>query len=318
MDHLHDLIKSSYSRIREHLVMTPLIKDVDDIYLKCENLQITGSFKWRGALAKLSTLPSGSSIVTASTGNHGLAVVHAAKLFNLQVTVFIPGSAVEQKKKKLQEAGATLCLVDGDSLDAEMAGKQMAQSEKIPWVSPYNDELVIAGQGTIGLELSRQISTIDKVYITVGGGGLISGVASWLHHHHPEVEIIGCQPIHSPEMYLSVLSGRVVEAPDSLPTLSDGSSGPLEAESITFPICQQLVDRFILVGEEEIKSAIRHVHTHHRMMIEGAAGVAMAAALKDKLRKTGDQSVVILCGGNIDPAVATGIVNEENSDLSNL
>jgi threonine dehydratase len=318
MDHLHDLIQHSYSRIREHLVMTPLIKDVEDIFLKCENLQTTGSFKWRGALSKLSTLPPGSSIVTASTGNHGLAVVQAAKFFNLQVTVFIPGSAVEQKRKKLKEAGATLRLVDGDSLDAEITGKQMAQTEKIPWVSPYNDELVIAGQGTLGLELSQQISAIDKVYITVGGGGLISGVASWLHHYHPEVEIIGCQPIHSPEMYLSVLSGHVVEAPDSLPTLSDGSSGPLETDSITFPLCQQLVDRFILVGEEEIKSAIRHVHKHHSMIIEGAAGVAMAAALKDELRKTGEQNVVILCGGNIDPLLANGIINEVVSDQRSL
>ena len=144
---------------------------------------------------------------------------------------------------------------------------------------------------------------IDRVYVTVGGGGLVSGIASWLKYHQPHVEIIGCQPVNSPEMYLSTLAGHVVNAPESRPTLSDGSAGPLEEDSITFGICQALIDRFILITEEEIKAAIRYLYQNQNLVVEGAAGVAMAAAMKDTATTFDSTSVVILCGGNIDPAL---------------
>ncbi len=139
--------------------------------------------------------------------------------------------------------------------------------------------------------------------MTVGGGGLVSGIASWIKEHQPHAQIIGCQPVNSPEMYLSILAGHVVPAPEAKSTLSDGSAGPLEEESITFPICQKLVDRFILVTEEEIKSAIRYLWSNQELIIEGAAGVAMAAAQRENATNKNLTSVVILCGGNIDPAL---------------
>ena len=274
-----------------------------NVWLKCENEQKTGSFKWRGALSKLSLFQPGQSIVTASTGNHGLGVANAAVLFGLKARIFIPSSAAPRKIEKLKSLGVDLVLVDGDSLEAEMQGKENARANDLPWVSPYNDPEVIAGQGTIGLEIDKELKRIDKAYITVGGGGLISGIAGWLKAHHAGIEIIGCQPINSPEMYLSILAGKVVNAPESLPTLSDGSAGPLEEDSITFGICSQLIDRFILVTETEIEDAIRHVYHEHELVVEGAAGVAMAAAIKDPNRRHDETSVVILCGGNIDPAV---------------
>lgn len=302
--YISSLVKAAFQRIQQHIIHTRLIKDsIYNVWLKCENEQKTGSFKWRGALSKLSLLDPGQTIVTASTGNHGLGVANAAELFGLKAQIFIPKSASPKKIKRLRSLGADLHLVDGDSLEAELTGKKYASIHGLTWVSPYNDPDVIAGQGTIGLEITDELPKIHKVYITVGGGGLISGIAGWIKHHHPHTEIIGCQPLNSPEMYLSVLAGHVVEAPESLQTLSDGSAGPLEEDSITYPICRELIDRFILISEEEIIEAIRHLYHHHQLVVEGAAGVAMAAAMKDTEKQPGETAVVILCGGNIDPVI---------------
>ena len=302
--YISSLVKAAFQRIRQHVIRTRIVKDSTyHVWLKCENEQKTGSFKWRGALSKLSMLGPGQTIVTASTGNHGLGVANAAELFGLKAQIFIPKSASPKKIERLRSLGADLHLVDGDSLEAELTGKRFASANGLIWVSPYNDPEVIAGQGTIGLELTEELPVIDKVYVTVGGGGLISGIAGWIKYHHPHAEIIGCQPLHSPEMYLSVLAGHVVEAPESLQTLSDGSAGPLEEDSITYPICRELIDRFILISEEEIIEAIRHLYHHHQLVVEGAAGVAMAAAKKDTERQPGETGVVILCGGNIDPVI---------------
>lgn len=298
------LITQAYQRIRGHIIQTRLVFDpTHSLWLKCENEQKTGSFKWRGALSKLSLFKPGQTIITASTGNHGLGVATAALLFRLKARIFLPATASPGKVEKLKALGADLTQVEGDSLDAEMQGKEYATLHHLPWVSPYNDEAIIAGQGTIGLEISERLPEINKIYITVGGGGLISGIGSWIRYHHPNAEIIGCQPVNSPEMYLSILSGHVVMAPEALSTLSDGSAGPLEEDSITFPICQDVIDRFILVSEEEIEVAIRHLFDQHHLVVEGAAGVAMAAAMKDSLRLKNDTSVVVLCGGNIDTTV---------------
>lgn len=304
-------IAATYLRIHPHLSTTRLLHDEGfQLWLKCENEQNTGSFKWRGALSKLSLLKPGQSIVTASTGNHGLGVVTAAKLYDLHAKVFVPSTAAPKKIERLQRSGADVILVDGDSLAAELAGKAFAEKNNLIWVSPYNDLDVIAGQGTIGYELDAELPMLDKVYVTVGGGGLVSGIGSWLKHFQPYVEIIGCQPTNSPEMYLSTLAGHVVNAPDARPTLSDGSAGPLETDSITFGICNTVIDRFILISEDEIKAAIKYLYTNHGLVVEGAAGVAMAAAVKDSFGDRDTTSVVILCGGNIDPAVHQEICRE--------
>ena len=303
-------VDGAYQRIQSHLLRTPLKNDiVEGIRLKCENLQTTSSFKWRGALSKLSALPKGSKIITASTGNHGLGVAKAASIYGHEVTVFLPIKANAQKKEKLKRLGVALMEVKGDSLAAELAGKAYASEHGLIWVSPYNDLAVIAGQGTIAKEILEQVDLvdqgfkIDKLYITAGGGGLISGIASYFNVISPHTEIIGCQPVNSPEMYLSQLAGHVVMAPEELPTLSDGSAGPLEEDSITFGLCRSLVDRYILVNENQIRQAIRDVYKNHEMVIEGAAGVAYAAALIDSNRKENEKAVVVLCGGNIDPVV---------------
>lgn len=311
--HISSLITAAYLRIKAHLHRTRLVRDETyQVWLKCEQEQKTGSFKWRGALSKLSLVETGETIVTASTGNHGLGVANAAELFGLKAKIFIPSSASPKKIQKLLALGVDLQQVSGDSLSAEIAGKEYAQASHLTWVSPYNDPDVIAGQGSIGLELTQDLPEIDKIYITVGGGGLISGIGSWIKTHFPDTEIIGCQPVNSPEMYLSVMAGHVVEAPESLPTLSDGSAGPLEEDSITFPLSSELIDRFILVDENEIRTAIRHLFNANKLVVEGAAGVAMAAAMKDEKRKPGEIAVVVLCGGNIDPVIHQHICGLRN------
>lgn len=299
-------ILQSYQRISDQVRETRLVLDeTHHLWLKCEQEQKTGSFKWRGALSKLSLLRQGSLVVTASTGNHGLAIATAAPLFDLRVKIFVPSSTAFSKLEKIKKTGAEVVEINGDSLSAELAGKKFARKNNLPWISPYNDAEVISGQGTIGIELDRQLADIERIYITVGGGGLVSGIASWLKQHHPEIEIIGCQPENSPEMYLSILTGHVVTFPDASETLSDGSAGPLESDSITYPICRTLIDRFVLISEDEIKYAMRYLYATHGMVIEGAAGVAMAAAIKENEHR--GRTVVVLCGGNIDPEVHRSI-----------
>lgn len=304
-------IATTHHRIQEHIRKTRLIADdTYHVWLKCENEQETGSFKWRGALSKLSLMNPGCRLVTASTGNHGLAVATAARLFGLEAKIFIPQKASSKKVEKLKTLGADLEMIDGDSLDAELAGKAYALDGNVTWVSPYNDEDVIAGQGTIAAELTGDGEPIHRIYVTVGGGGLMSGIASWLSIHAPDTEIIGCQPLYSPEMFLSTQAGYVVTAPESLPTLSDGSAGPLEEDSITFDLCNLLIDRFVLIPEEEIKVAIRYAYEKHGLTIEGAAGVALAAAMREPNPDWRQRSIVVLCGGNIDPAVHQEILKE--------
>lgn len=286
------------------IIRTDVVYDPEGaVWLKCEQDQQTGSFKWRGAISKLSGLPAGTPLVTASTGNHGLAVARAAEWYGLQAILFLPAGASPLKKAKLAAAGVDIIEVEGDSLAAELAGKQYAAQHQLEWVSPYNDPAIIAGQGTIGRELEEQIPDLQCVYITVGGGGLAAGIGSWLKSVHPRIRIVGCQPAHSPEMYLSMQAGRVVEAPDARETLSDGSAGPLEEDSITFDLCRRVVDAWILVSEAEIEAAIRHLYRTHGFTVEGSAAVAYAASRKDRDRTSGGTSAVVLCGGNIDPAV---------------
>lgn len=309
-------ILNTYDRIQKYLRPTRMLEDDQfSIYLKCEHEQVTGSFKWRGALAKLSKLRPGEKIVTASTGNHGLAIANACRIYSLDAIIFVPSKASRSKVSKIAETGATIITVDGDSLQAELAGKEYAEQNFLTWVSPYNDPDVISGQGTLGIEMDKHLSSCDRIYITVGGGGLLSGVASWVKHFHPGVKVIACQPENSPEMFLSVRAGKVVPAPEQKITLSDGSAGPLEADSITFPICASLIDDFILISELQIREAMKYAYTRWQLTIEGAAGVALAAAMQDARRSVAQKSIVILCGGNIDPELHSQICNPNVGDV---
>jgi threonine dehydratase len=176
------------------------------------------------------------------------------------------------------------------------------------YVSPYNDPLVVGGQGTVGVELDRQLDRIDAVFVSLGGGGLISGIAAHLRTVRPDVTVVGCSPENSQVMIQSVRAGKILDLP-SRPTLSDGTAGGVERGAITFDLCRELVDDFVTVTEEEIANHWREFTTTHHMMIEGAAAVAIASFMKLRDRFAGNNVVVVLCGANISPDTVKGLLS---------
>ncbi len=309
-------VKEAEVRIRPHIRRTPVVKSTIGgsrqalpVYLKLENEQYTGSFKARGSLNKVLSLNESEQsrgVITASTGNHGMGVARALQLAAIEGSIFLPHGASKLKVEKLRSLGASLKFVEGTPLDTELHAKQIAQDSGANWVSPYNDSKIIGGQGTIALEILDQMPEVRRVFITVGGGGLVSGIAAVLKHERPEIKIIGCVPKNSPEMYLSVQAGHIVHLAEDKDTLSDGSAGGAEDDSITFPLCEELIDDWVLVSEQEIADAMRAIYQEHDMVIEGSAGVAAAASLK--YGGETDQDLVIICGGNVDASRFNEIV----------
>lgn len=275
-----------------------------EVYFKCENLQHTGSFKVRGALNKVLSLSEeerARGIVTASTGNHGAAVAYALSRVRARGIVFVPESAAVSKIEAITRLGAQVRYHGSDPVDAEIFAREFAAEHELTYIPPYNDPQVIGGQGTIGIELSYQVEDIDAVFIALGGGGLIAGVAAYLKAFNPAIKIIGCSPENSQVMIQSIKAGELLDLP-SLPTLSDGTAGGVEAGSITFPLCQQLVDEYETVSETEIATNLcLFLHAHHQL-IEGSAAVPIAALQKRRDEFAGLKAIVILCGANIDPA----------------
>jgi threonine dehydratase len=179
------------------------------------------------------------------------------------------------------------------------------------YISPYNDPEVVAGQGTLGVELQRQLPEVDAVLVSVGGGGLIAGIGSYLKEVKPNLRLVGCLPLNSPVMYECVRAGRILDYP-CLPTLSDGTAGGLEPGSITFDMCRDMVDEWHLVTEEEIQAAMRLMIVHHHMIVEGAAAVSVAALLKNRERYRGLNVAVVICGGNVDADTVRRILDTES------
>lgn len=275
-----------------------------EVYLKLEHLQYTGSFKLRGATNKILSL-SGEQleqgVVAASTGNHGLGVCYAARQAGTTATVYLPRDVAPGKLRLMQRLGGQTVPDSADCLAAEITARAAAEDSGQVFVSPYNDLDVIAGQGTIGVELAHQLEHIDAVFVSVGGGGLIAGIGAYLKEISPRTRIVGCWPEHSPVMYECLRAGKIFNVPE-LPTISESTAGGLEDGSVTFPLCQNLIDDYVLVSEEEIQSALRLLIEQERWLVEGAAGVALAALLKEQTRFAGQTVVVLLCGRNIASA----------------
>ena len=271
------------------------------IHLKYEHMQRTGSFKYRGALNKLLSLTEAqrqAGIVTASSGNHGMACAQAAAGLNIDATVFVPESASEFKVAQITRLGANVVPVKGDCLVAEMQAMEIAASQQKTYISPYNDAAVIAGQGTIAVELEQQLPDLDAVFIAVGGGGLVGGVGSYLKAKHPHIDIIGCWPETACAMSQCLDAGEIIEV-DELPTLSDGTAGNVEPGSITFELCQDVIDKKVMVSEAQIATVIQQMAEHERQIIEGAAAVAIAGAVKLSGDYDHKNVAVIVCGRNI-------------------
>jgi threonine dehydratase len=281
---LYDAISEAHKALRPAVAVTPLSYSARlsamtgcEVYLKCEHLQHTGSFKFRGASNKIRLLPEAQrqlGVITASSGNHGQGLALAGKVLGVPVTVYTTTSASAYKLDAIRALGAEVVSLDLDPLSVELEAARQAAIQGKPFVSPYNDPEIIAGQGTIGVELFEQAPDLDAVFVAVGGGGMVSGIGAALRALSPNVEIIGCWPANAPTMQRSLEAGEIIEMEED-DTISDGTAGGIEPGSITFPLCQNLLSRTVLVSEEEIKAAMRDVAGCERWIIEGAAGVAV-------------------------------------------
>ena len=297
--------KISLDNIKNYIEKTPLkhserlSKETNsNIFLKLENLQKTGSFKARGALNKILNINSTEKVVAASSGNHGAAVSYALSKKNMIGTIYVPKNVKKSKVKNIESFGSKVIKFGDDCLDAENEAIRLCKENNLTFVSPYNDYDIISGQGTIGVEILEQNSNIDTVFITVGGGGLISGISSYIKSINPDIKVIGCSPINSSIMINSIKEGKIVNT-ESKDTLSDGSAGGVEEGSITFNMCKELIDDFCLVSEEEIALQIKNALNIDKMSIEGSAAVAIASAIKMKSHIENKNVAIIICGGNI-------------------
>ncbi|RII77456.1 threonine/serine dehydratase [Pseudomonas monteilii] len=308
LDALFEAIKQAHVALRPAVSITPLtysdgLSEMTgcEVLLKCEHLQHTGSFKFRGASNKVRLLPANQyeqGVIAASSGNHGQALALAARAAGVAVTVYTTTSASAYKVKAMRALGAEVVCLPTDPLRAELEAARQAKAQGKPFVSPYNDLQVIAGQGTIGFELLEQAPDLDAVFVAVGGGGLIAGIAAALRVLKPGTEIIGCWPENDPALKASMDAGKIIDVP-ATDTLSDGTAGGVEPGSITLPLCKALVTKTVLVSEAEIMAAMRDVASSERWIIEGAAGVAVAGMKKLAEHYQGKRVAVILCGRNI-------------------
>ncbi len=295
-------------RIQDSVRLTPLEESPyysdaaqTRVLLKQENLQLTSSFKIRGATNKLMCLPKeelARGCVAASSGNHGAAVAHALRRLNASGVVFVPEGTSDTKVGAIEREGAEVRVFGSDGLDTELEARRFAAESGMPYLSPYNDPDVIAGQGSVGVEIARQCPEVDVVFVAVGGGGLIGGVGAFLKSVRPDVRIVSCQPAASAVMTESIRAGHLLELPSG-PTLSDGTAGGIEEGSLTFELCRDVIDDFVVVDEEAIAEAMRTYIDVHHQLIEGAAGVAIAGLLANASDYRGANCAVVVCGGNI-------------------
>lgn len=303
-------IAAARQRLKGLVLETPLISWEGGLWLKCENAQVTGSFKLRGALNKILGLSSGelaSGVVAASAGNHGQGVAYAARLVGARATIVVPDDAVRRKIDSIRRLGADVVEVPGGYGAAEVIGRRMARERGAVWVSPYNDPAVIAGQGTIGLELLEQVvETADvEVFVPVSGGGLVSGIGLALLAGERRFTIFGAQAEHAPFMH-AYLHGQDPREVVEKPTLADGLSGPIEEGSVTLELARQVVGGVWLVSEAEIVEALRYAWVAHRLPMEPSSAVALAAA-RQRGRDTARIRVVVVSGGNVAPETLRGL-----------
>jgi threonine dehydratase len=305
---LFERIERAHSAIRPRVSVTPLersrlLSDAVgcEVLLKAEHLQPTGTFKIRGATNKIHVLGEDgrrTGVITASTGNHGQAVARAGALAGVPVIVYVATATARSKMEAIKGLGAELVVIEGNPLDAELHARRRAAVENRPYISPYNDLDVVAGQGTLGVELIEQAPQLDAVFISVGGGGLIGGTGSAIKHLRPRTRVVGVWPENSACLLKALEAGRIIDVTES-PTLSDSTAGAVEPGSVTFPICQSVIDQTVTVTESEIAAAMRSIATAEHWMVEGSAGVALAGLMKVADAYRGQKVAVVLCGRNI-------------------
>ena len=314
MLNLDDLYKARYvlSKIlrRTDLVHAPKLNPESDIYLKPENLQITGSFKVRGAYYKVSQLSDEEKkkgVIACSAGNHAQGVALGATSHGIKSIICLPEGAPISKVEATRRLGAEICLVPGVYDDAYNRALQLRDEHGYSFVHPFNDDHVIAGQGTIGLELLDQLPDLEAVVVPIGGGGLISGVAYAIKSLKPDVKVYGVQAAGAPSMYKSIHDHHP-ETLASVSTVADGIAVKTPGD-LTYEICQTYVDDIALVSEDAICAAILRLLEEEKMVAEGAGAVSVAAAMFNKVPIKGKKTVCLVSGGNIDVNILNRVIN---------
>ncbi len=304
----YSLIMEAADRLKKRVRRTELIHSHHfseklgfPLYFKCENLQRTGAFKIRGALNFMTAQPRealANGVITASAGNHAQGVAFSADLLGVKATVFMPESTPPQKVFATKDYGAEVVLT-GRNFDEAFAAALKARKESgALFVHPFDDPLVMAGQGTIGLELLDDLPDLSTILVPIGGGGLIAGIASAIKESRPRVRIIGVESTAAPGMYYSLKKGEIVETPLTV-SLADGIAVKRVGKN-TFPIVRELVDEVVLVKEEEIAQAIVALLERTKLLVEGAGAVTLAALMNRRVENISGKTVCLLSGGNID------------------
>ena len=301
------------ARIRPHIRETPLDPSPHlsrlggaEVFCKLENLQHTGSFKTRGAMSRLTAMSPeerARGVVAASTGNHGLAVAHVAGKLDLRAVICLSEGVPQNKVDALEDLGAEI-VIRGASYDEAMAHACSLQKEQgLTMIHPFDDPFIIAGQGTVGLELLEDLPAIETAVVPLSGGGLISGIALALKSAKPGVRVAGVSMDRAPVMVHSLRAGKVIEMEEE-ETLADalvGGIGPINR--YTFRLCQEIVDETVLVSEGEIAEAMAFALVKHHVAVEGGGAVGIAALLHDKVQGLGQNVAVVISGGNVDPSL---------------
>ncbi|MEI2298604.1 pyridoxal-phosphate dependent enzyme [Ensifer sp. MJa1] len=310
----HDVLQTAaqsvraHQRIRPFIYETPLIpsraigrQTSSTVLFKAENLQLTGSFKIRGAASKMTSLPRDQRVITASSGNHGIGAAHAASAIGQKLTVVLPEIVKAAKLDCIRSYGVNVILHGAETGLAEQHAQRLASTEKLVYVSPYNDPDIIAGQGTIALELLKQSERIDTVFVAMGGGGLISGIGSVLKSFSPHTRVVGVSAANSAALAASMNAGRVVET-HHLDTLAEAVAGGLDEDSLTLGLAMAVIDEVVTCTEAEIEASMRDLLIEEHILVEGAAALALAGFRKVAANCAGQTNVVLLCGGNVDGA----------------
>ncbi|MEM9477661.1 MAG: pyridoxal-phosphate dependent enzyme [Pseudomonadota bacterium] len=306
-------VEETRGLLRGAVVETPVLQsrgalaDGEELYFKCENFQKGGSFKLRGAVSKLKRLPRKAEVVTASSGNHGIACCLAAQITRHRLTVVLPTNVAEAKRETIAGLGARIVLEGADSGISEVHARSLAEETGAEYVSPYNDPAIVAGQGTIGLELLDQLGAFDRVYISMGGGGLSGGIGAVLKTHAPATQIVGVSAVNSGALARSLEAGRVVDIAHEA-TLADGCAGGMDHDALTLPIVVEVMDAVVECSEDQIAEALRDLAWTEKMLVEGAAAMAYAGFKAMHASHPVGRSVVVLCGSNFDRGTVERIV----------
>jgi threonine dehydratase len=305
-------ITAARDRLRPYLPVTPLEEALalgPDVWLKLECANKTHSFKGRGALNAMLLLPESvraRGVVAASSGNHAQGVAYAARLLNVPARIVMSEHAARRKVANVRRLGAEAILVAGGYEEAEAEARRLERTLGLAFVSPYNDPHVIAGAGTVGLEILEALPDIERIVVCVGGGGLISGIALAAKAARPEIEIIGVNVEAAPAMY-DLYYGRP-HTPET-DTLADALPGGIEAGSITIAITRQYVDRMVLVSEADVRRAMRYLAFEQGWIAEGGGCVALAAVMAGRV-PDGRRTAVTISGGNVDAHVLLDVLHE--------